>query len=358
MSVFALTGYQKVGGLVVGFIVLMWLIFLGFQLFKSDREPGSEIETAPNRKPYYDDEVLETARLDRFLGFALFFLIICVVGLFVYFLNETNRQTNAQTALVSDAEKRGEALYTSFCVRCHAAGGVGGVAASTISSDPAVKGSPPQPVSWTAPPLNTVLLRYTDVQVQNVIEYGRINTPMPAWSTKGGGAMNDQNVTDLITYLHSIQLGADEAKKQNGEVQVTGYMYPYTVAPENNGELLFARHCARCHTGGWSYQDATTGLTPGPTGGGAYGPNLRDGSVVRQFPNIDDQIDFITNGAFPTNPATVFDGPLPAFKPYGYGVRGIGQVAGGGMPAFSQMLTAEQIRAIAEYERTLGTVAK
>ena len=99
-----------------------------------------------------------------------------------------------------------------------------------------------------------------------------------------------------------------------------------------DGESLFSGNCARCHTRGWSID------RPDVAGGGSYGPNLRGGSTVRQFPTIEKMIEFINESA-----------------QYGeaYGETGIGHDAGGGMPHFSEVLAEEDIRAIVEYERSL-----
>jgi mono/diheme cytochrome c family protein len=131
--------------------------------------------------------------------------------------------------------------------------------------------------------------------------------------------MNDQQISDLIAYLQSIQLTADQAKAQ--------------AAPlGTNGAALFDAYCARCHTKGWSFGEPQT------SGGGAYGPNLTNGTSERQFPDRKDQIDFVTTGV----------------EPYkGYGARGIQTPAGGGMPHFGLMLNDAQIAAIVDYERSL-----
>jgi mono/diheme cytochrome c family protein len=347
-DVLALSGFQKVGGLVVGLIIFIWFVFLGFQLFKSERAPGSEMTQAPNRKPYFDDEELETSRLDRYLGFALFFMALSAIALPLYYLNETHRQSNATVSISADSVHRGKALFTSFCTRCHSEGGTGGQAQTTVSSNPSVKGSPPKPVTWIAPPLNTVLRRYTPDAVSHIVTYGRQNTPMPPWGVAGGGALNQQSVQDIVAYLGSIQLPLSKTRAQTGEANVQGYAYPYNVAPGTNGELLFARYCSRCHTTGWSYGEPQT------IGAGAFGPNLLAGTSVRQFPNEADQIDFVTNFGFklgiPWSQNNIqYADPLNADLPYG--VRGIGSISGGGMPAFGEMLTQEQIKAIVEYER-------
>jgi mono/diheme cytochrome c family protein len=94
---------------------------------------------------------------------------------------------------------------------------------------------------------------------------------------------------------------------------------------------LYNAYCARCHTGGYS---AGPSFEQG-AGSGAFGPALWEGRSLVQFPDIDDQISFIITGSQ---------------NAVGYGVNGIGR---GWMPGFGNVLSAEQIELIVEYERTL-----
>lgn len=73
------------------------------------------------------------------------------------------------------------------------------------------------------------------------------------------------------------------------------------------GAEVFSNRCSSCH---------------GSDGGGSLGPQLSKGRVVERFPNIEDQIKVITDGR-------------------------------GGMPGFGSRLSEEEIRAVAEYERSL-----
>ena len=73
----------------------------------------------------------------------------------------------------------------------------------------------------------------------------------------------------------------------------------------------------------------------GNLGDKAMGPNLTDGSEVRQFANSQDQIDFVASGS-------------EQGKRYGQQGQGTGR-----MPGFAQMMTPDQIQAIVEYERGL-----
>ena len=94
---------------------------------------------------------------------------------------------------------------------------------------------------------------------------------------------------------------------------------------------LFNAYCARCHTAGYS---AGAPYEQG-AGSGAWGPALWDGRSVVQFPDAEDQVEFIIKGS---NLAE------------NYGANGIGR---GWMPGFGQVLTEEDIRLIVAYERSM-----
>ncbi len=63
---------------------------------------------------------------------------------------------------------------------------------------------------------------------------------MPAWGVNGGGAMNDQQLSDLVAYLQTIQLTPAQAKAEAAQYGT-------------DGRALFNAYCARCHTKGYSY---------------------------------------------------------------------------------------------------------
>jgi mono/diheme cytochrome c family protein len=331
--VLAVSQQQRIGAAVVVVMVLGWLIYL-VSTARRGPEPGSEVELAPNRRPYLDDDALEGPKLDRSLLWALGFLMAIAVALPVYWLHEPARQAGAgfdrgQKWFDREAVARGNDLFHPppppsdpgsrkphfACSNCHGQKGEGGVASFTLT-DPNNKDAPPRQVQWSCPPLNTVLLRFRPDEVVNVITYGRAGTPMPAWGLKGGGPMNDQQISDLLAYLQSIQLSPKKALAEGAKAGT-------------DGKAVFETFCARCHTQGWSYGD------PGVMGGGAFGPNLTNGEGPRQFPSIEQQIDWVTNTA-----------------DYGkqYGVRGQSH---GIMPHFGNLLSPAQIKAVVDYERSL-----
>lgn len=337
--VVAATIQQKLGAATIVILLLGWFVYILSHLRRAQKPPvGSEIELAPNRRPYFDDEALEGPRLDRALMAALVLMIIVAVGLPVYWANEPGRQAGAERGFDHRAAGRGFILFQPAespvhagnvgkfgCGGCHGTEGQGGAATYSLA-DPLNPENPPRQVQWAAPALDTVTLTYTRDQLKAVLTYGRLNTPMPPWGVLGGGPMNDQQITDLIAYLESIAIDTKEAQKRSLE------------AFGLDGAKLFDGMCSRCHTKGWSYGEAEE------TAGGAFGPALTKGATVSQFPNVADHVQFLSEGA-----------PGDAGSPYGesYGQRGVLGYEGGGMPFFGKVLTPEQIEAIVAYERSL-----
>ena len=334
-----------------------WIVY-GITNVRSGRaEVGSEQTLAANRKPYYDDEVLEGRRLERVQLLGLGFLAVLTVALPLYWVLEPGRQEGAQFGYEKRFVSWGSKLFAPTaeggfnCAGCH--GGMkatGGVASYAIT-DP--KTGEVKAVSWKAPALNTVLYRYSPEEVTFVLNYGRPFSPMSAWGTIGGGPLNSQSIETLVDYLKSIQIPQENCEETRGaydptcdsgtlpaatnkEIEAEAKRLVDNGTYKSMGEAYFnldlnsgSYSCARCHTKGWSYGD------PQVTGGGALGPNLTGGSSVRQFPSASDMATFLKSGS-------------ELGKRYGEQGQGSGR-----MPAFGQIYTDEQIRQIVEYVRSL-----
>jgi mono/diheme cytochrome c family protein len=378
-TVLAASTVTTIGAVIVVLIVLGLLVYVWVNLREGRPEVGSEIELAPNRKPYYDDDQLETTVLNRTLRWALVLLVIIAVGLPLYWLNEPARQSGAEENFLTTFEARGEDLYVegSQCQSCHGPEGTGGQATYTITD---ADGEFVATVNWRAPALDTVLLRFSREEVEYIINYGRPFSPMPGWSAEAGtGPLSPQQISNLIDYLASIQLTPDEAQRQAQEALATDLGLVDEGASDDEieaaieeidyddpatGEAIFnleaaggAFACARCHTRGWSIiQEGEDAITPPdadlsdfagfPDGSGAFGPNLTGGLIPRQFASYEQLVEFITTGSV--------DGE-------GYGRNGIGS---GRMPGLGDnpnteevegdgMLTPEMIAALARYEASL-----
>ena len=106
----------------------------------------------------------------------------------------------------------------------------------------------------------------------------------------------------LATAVFVIMLFANQPDGPGGAGAGGG-----AAATEGPGAELYSANCARCH---------------GSDGGGGLGPQLSDGRVVDEFPDVLDEIAVVTDGQ-------------------------------GSMPAFGDRLSPTEIDGVVEYTRTL-----
>jgi hypothetical protein len=359
---------RTIGAVIAVLVVLAAVVFAIINVRSGRSEVGSEIELAPNRKPYYDDEELEGRRLDRALGAGLVTMGVIALGLPLYWLNEPGRQDGAVATFDHEFEVWGEDLYNegAQCGNCHGPDGVGGVAPFTLLDD---ENEFVAQVSWLAPALDTVLLRHSEEEVIDILVYGRPGSPMPAWGEAGGGPLTTQQLESILVWMHSITLTPEEARAQvEGELRSTLGLREGDAIDWDDlevGEALFnlgrttgfaggGYSCGRCHTRGWSIspdsvQPAGAPVEPfidHPDGSGAFGFNLRNALIPRQFLNIEELVEFIHEGSE---------------RGQGYGNVGQGS---GRMPGFGAnpntddeddgMMTEDMIRAIVAYVTSLA----
>ena len=266
-------------------------------------EVGAEIELAPNRKPYLDDEELEGPKLERTLIFG--------VAMLVRRSPSGCRCTGwpspaARPARSSGFDKRfaswGAADFATTadggfnCAGCH-----GGMTARWRGRLHAqrpehgrvrrrsLEGAGAQHRAATASPRTRS--RY-------ILNYGRPFSPMSPWGTVGGGPMNEQQIQNIIDYLE-VDPGADGGLRRGRDHLRDGPparrrsrgrerqpctadeiqrppRRPSTTARRHKslGEALFnlELNCGRLLAApaatptGWSYGD------PKQSGGGAFGP--------------------------------------------------------------------------------------
>lgn len=363
-TVVAASTQQVIGSVIALVVGLGFVVYLVSNSAKAKPEAGSEVELASNRKPYYDDEQLEGRKLDHTLTTGLVCLVVVGVGLPLYWLAEPGRQDGAVEEFENIFTGRGEALFASTadggldCAGCHGADGIGGVTEFTLTD---AEGEFLEVVSWKAPALNTVMMRYSRDEVRDILVYGRPFSPMPAWGEEGGGPLTEQQIDELVVYLESIQISPEDAQGAVAE----GLEAELAAAEDagepyaSDGEALFnlgyytdvaggAYSCGRCHTSGWSFGDK------GEDGNGAFGPSLAGGVTLRQFLTAELHEEFITTGS-------------EEGTEYGQLGQGSGQMPGFGLspaeeaeiPGFEAqnegpgMMTPEQIEAIVDYERGL-----
>src|SRR5436190_23806703 len=186
-----------------------WVVYYFANRRSAQPELGSEIELAPNRKPYYDDEILEGKRLERVQLLGVLLLVVLVVGLPLYWVFEPQRQAGAVEQKEDTFVGWGAELFATTaeggfnCAGCHGAKGGGGQAPYTLTN---ANTGEIQAVNWYAPAVNTIFYRFDESEVKFILVYGRPFSPMSPWGLAGGGPMNDQQIQTIIEYIKSIQI--------------------------------------------------------------------------------------------------------------------------------------------------------
>jgi hypothetical protein len=289
-------------------ITLGWVVYFFANRRSARAELGSEVELAPNRKPYYDDETLEGPRLERVQLLGVLLLAVLVVALPLYWVFEPGRQAGATEGKEGRFVSWGGALYATTaeggfnCAGCH------GATAAAVS--PAYSITDPntgevKAVSWTAPALNTVLYRFDESEVKFILVYGRPFSPMSPWGVAGGGPMNDQQIDTLIAVQVSIQIPRTAAPRARS---IRDCPHPAEAEQDRDrhrrrGRRQGARRPAstRRSTRRWARRCSTSPTRaaptaapaatprlelgdPGVTGQGAFGWNLTGGSTAKHFP--------------------------------------------------------------------------
>jgi mono/diheme cytochrome c family protein len=159
----------------------------------------------PSRRPGPTDEALEGRLLENYQIAGVALTVFLAVLLPFLYLREPTRMKAAATKEQSESVRLGKATFEEFCARCHGKEAEGGVVKRYVT--PGVKNATPK--DWPAPNLHEIATRHPDEDVAtvawNTIQKGRPPTPMPTWGVRYGGPMNDQQITDLVNYLLSIQ---------------------------------------------------------------------------------------------------------------------------------------------------------
>ncbi len=172
----------------------------------------------PGMKPGPADEVLERRHLESVMGWGVAFTLLFALAVAYVFLQEPVQNRADAVELIDRSVERGELWFrvageenpTGFgCEQCHGEEGTGGEQIPFTTPDGETRFVPP-------PPLNDVCARLPiegPGGIRETIMQGRPGTPMPSWSVRFAGPMNDQQIQDLINYIVSIQTVKGEANK-------------------------------------------------------------------------------------------------------------------------------------------------
>jgi cytochrome c553 len=171
------------------------------------RESRAEIPRA--MRPGPSDPDLETPLLLKLQGWGVLLIVFFAVWVPMTWVFEPDRNLSQDRALLTDSISRGRAAVQLFseenqggvgCVRCHGQGLVG---SRIIDTKTGAIIPTPNLTTVCGGPWTGHMLIYSLQDVRTTIEQGR--NLMPSWSIRYAGALDDQQIDDLINYIVSIQ---------------------------------------------------------------------------------------------------------------------------------------------------------
>jgi mono/diheme cytochrome c family protein len=167
------------------------------------REPTPDIP--PAMEPGPSDPALETPLLQKLQGWGVVLITFFVVWLPYTWLVEPSANLKQEKALKVEAIARGKRSVELFseenqlgvgCVRCHGPELRGGV----ISFQGGYAYPPDLTTICGGPNTGHPKILSLD-DIYTTIEQGRSTAGMPSWSIRYEGALDDQQINDIVNYL-------------------------------------------------------------------------------------------------------------------------------------------------------------
>jgi mono/diheme cytochrome c family protein len=176
----------------------------GLSLRHRARETGPDIPDA--FKPGPSDAALETPLLTKLQGWSVVLLAFFVIWIPTTWIFEPSTNLNQEKELKQLALERGARAVLPFseenqlgvgCVRCHGPDLTGGVIQSGNTF-----AFPPNLTTVCGGPNTGHAAIYSVDDIYQVIQEGR--NAMPSWSIRFEGALDDQQINDIVTYLVNL----------------------------------------------------------------------------------------------------------------------------------------------------------
>ncbi|MDQ4005104.1 MAG: cytochrome c, partial [Actinomycetota bacterium] len=201
-----------IAGAVIGLAFVAGLIALTLRN-RGPSGPG----IPPGMSPGPADEVLERRHVERNMRWGVIFVAAVAVSVAWVWVTEPDQNVADAVELIARSTERGARWFeeasednpTGFgCARCHGEEAQGGSVPFTTETGEFIPAYPVPPLTDVCGGPTTGHPQIQEFEdIQTTIEQGRPGTPMPSWSVRYEGPMNDQQIHDLINYLTSIQEG-------------------------------------------------------------------------------------------------------------------------------------------------------
>jgi mono/diheme cytochrome c family protein len=167
-----------------------------------------------------------------------------------YTLAEPVRQSQAAERQLEDSVHRGMNNFGQYCVTCHGVGGTGGPVPAELAKGQQAFAPPLANRADFRPPTAIEKQQRADY-LRKTISRGK-GTIMPAWSVDEGGALNSQDVDDLVNFVQNgdfAQVRNTITPERLQSLQATAQALGAGDANAPPGKALFlSKGCAGCHT--------------------------------------------------------------------------------------------------------------
>ena len=196
----ALTTAAGIGLAIAGALITVAAI-AGLALRQRTRETGPDIPEA--LKPGPSDAALETPLLQKLQGWSVVMLAFFVIWIPATWIFEPSTNLNQEADLKIEAIDRGSRAVQLFseenqlgvgCVRCHGPDLTGGIIQSGTTF-----AFPPNLTTICGGATTGHPAIYSIDDIYQVISEGR--NVMPSWSIRFEGALDDQQINDIVVYL-------------------------------------------------------------------------------------------------------------------------------------------------------------
>jgi len=184
---------------------LIFVVAAAGALYIRSRQKEQPLDIPRGMRPGPADAALETPLLQKLQGWGVVLVVFFAIFVPYNWLREPSDNLRQEEELLTLAFDRGELAVQTFseenqlgvgCMRCHGPELRGGVIAA--GGDIA---QPPNLTNVCAGPFGTPAHPsiFSQEDIYQVIEEGR--NAMPSWSIRFQGALNDQQINDLVVYL-------------------------------------------------------------------------------------------------------------------------------------------------------------